>query len=130
MTWVISSLRETRYFANVLSSRSEGGFPMMAGADTVRTCFNPRCLGNYDFEHIAHYARKRFVEGCDTVALLQQARTQREKEEIALVCMLDVEEGVIRDLQLSCQHADKCEATDCRDRLRDLIERGLAGKDS
>ncbi len=103
---------------------------MMAGADTARTCINPRCLGNYDFEHIAHYARKRFVEGLDTVALLQQARSQREKEEIALVCMLDVDEGVIRDLQLSCRHADACEATDCRDRLRDLIERDLADKKS
>ncbi|MEK7758584.1 MAG: hypothetical protein AAB304_03120 [Pseudomonadota bacterium] len=101
---------------------------MMASADTVRTCINPRCMGNYDFEHIAHYARKRFVEGFDTVALLQQASSQREKEEIALVCLLDVKEDVIRDLQLSCQHADKCEVTDCRDRLRDLIERDLADK--
>ena len=103
---------------------------MMTGADTVKTCINPRCLGNYDFEHIAHYARKRFVEGLDTVALLQQATTQREKEEIALVCMLDVEEGVIRDLQLSCRHADACDVTDCRDRLRELIERGLADQKS
>lgn len=101
---------------------------MMASADTVRTCINPRCMGNYDFEHIAHYARKRFVEGFDTVALLQQASSQREKEEIALVCLLDVKEDVIRDLQLSCRHADKCEVTDCRNRLRDLIERDLADK--
>ena len=103
---------------------------MMAGADTVRTCINPRCLGNYDFEHIAHYARKRFVEGFDTVALMNQASSQREKEEIALVCMLDVEEGVIRDLQLSCRHADTCDVTDCRDRLRELIEQGLAEQES
>ena len=101
---------------------------MMAGADTVRTCLNPRCLGNYDFEHIAHYARKRFVEGLDTMALLKQASSQREKEEIALVSMLDVDENVIRDLQLNCRHAGECEVTDCRDRLRDLIERDLAGK--
>ena len=103
---------------------------MMASADTVRTCINPRCLGNYDFEHIAHYARKRFVEGLDTVALMEQATSQREKEEIALVSLLDVEEGVIRDLKLSCRHADTCEVTDCRDRLRDLIERDLAGQKS
>ena len=37
------------------------------------------------------------------MALLQMANSQREKEEIALVCMLDVEEGVIRDLQLNCR---------------------------
>ena len=101
---------------------------MMADAGTIRTCINPRCMGSYDFEHIAHYARKRFIEGFDTVALLQQATSQREKEEIALVCMLDVEEDVIRDLQLSCRHAEACEVTDCRDRLRELIERDLADR--
>jgi hypothetical protein len=99
---------------------------MMTAANTGKTCINPRCLGNYDFEHIAHFARKRFVEGFDTLTLLQQARSQREKEEIALVCMLDVDADVIRDLKLSCRHADACEVTDCRDRLRDLIERDLA----
>jgi hypothetical protein len=99
---------------------------MMAGVETPKTCINPRCLGKYDFEHIVHYARKRFVEGLDTVALLKQASSQREKEEIALVSMLDVDENVIRDLQLNCRHADDCEVTDCRDRLRDLIERDLA----
>jgi hypothetical protein len=103
---------------------------MMARADTGKTCVHPRCMGNYDFEHIAHYARKRFVEGLDTMALLQQAKSQREKEEIALVCMLDVDENVIRDLQLSCRHADACEVTDCRDRLRELIERDLASQKS
>jgi len=100
----------------------------MTAADTVRTCINPRCMGNYDFEHIAHFARKRFVEGINTVALLQQASSQREKEEIALVCMLDVEDDVIYDLRLDCRHAGSCEVTDCRDRLRVMIERDLADK--
>ena len=54
------------------------------------TCQNPRCLGNYDFDQIAYFAKKRFVEGFNTVALLEQAGSEREKEEIALVCLLDV----------------------------------------
>jgi hypothetical protein len=96
----------------------------------VTTCCNPKCLGNYNFEHMAYFARKRFVEGFDTVALLQLANSQRQKEEIALVCLLDVDEGALRDLQLSCRHADACEVTDCRDRLRKLIERDLADQKS
>ena len=89
------------------------------------TCYIPKCLGKYNFEHMAYFARKRCVEGFDTVALLQLANSPLQKEEIALVCLLDVEEGVIRDLQLSCRHAEACEVTDCRDRLRELIERDL-----
>ena len=99
---------------------------MMSGGNNAKTCRNPRCLGNYDFDHIAYFARKRFVDGIDTISLLQQAKTRREKEEIALVCLLDVEDDLVRDIQLDCRHAGKCSVTDCRDRLRKMIEQDLA----
>lgn len=83
---------------------------------------NPGCMGEYDFDHIAHFARRRFIEGCDTVSLMQQATSQREKEEIALVCLLDVEDETIKDINLSCRHANKCHVTTCRDKLRKMIE--------
>jgi hypothetical protein len=106
----------------------QGWLMMMATRETVPGCGNPECLGNYDFDHIAHFAKKRFVEGLETVALLEQAKSQREKEEIALVCLLDVEDDVIRDMRLECRHAGQCKATDCRDRLKKLIERDLAAQ--
>jgi hypothetical protein len=98
--------------------------------DNIMACQNPRCLGNYDFDHIASFARKRFVEGCNTVTLLEQAESEREKEEIALVCLLDVEENKIRDLKLSCKHADHCKVVDCRDKLKIMIEEELANRES
>lgn len=89
-------------------------------------CTNPDCLGNYDFDNIAHYAKKRFVEGCTTVALMEQAGSQREKEEVALVSLLDVKDDLIRDLELACQYNKQCKVLDCRDRLRKLIQDELA----
>ena len=62
-------------------------------------CHVPGCLGNYDFDHIAAFAKKRFIDGCDTVQLLQQAHSQCEKEEIVLVSLLDVEDDQIRDIR-------------------------------
>ena len=91
-------------------------------------CRNPGCLGDYDFENIAFFARKRFIDGWDTVSLLAQARTQREKEEIALVGLLDVEDDQIRDLQLNCHHAERCPLTNCRELLRKLIADELAAR--
>ncbi|NIP73951.1 MAG: hypothetical protein GWO16_13460 [Gammaproteobacteria bacterium] len=88
------------------------------------------CLGHYDFDHIAAFAQKRFVEGYDTIALLQQARSEREREEIALVCMLDIEDDVVKDIQLRCRYADECKITDCRERLRRMIDRALAAQKS
>lgn len=90
------------------------------------TCHNPGCVGDYDFERISHYARKRFIEGCDTIALLQQAGSEREKEEIALVCLLSVDDGAIRQLELHCVHANACKITNCRALLKTLLEAELA----
>ncbi|MGB5605675.1 MAG: hypothetical protein WBN51_04095 [Gammaproteobacteria bacterium] len=89
-------------------------------------CHNPGCLGEYDFDQIAFFARKRFIEGCQTVTLLEQARSQREKEEIALVCMLDIADDQVRDLQLSCQHSEHCKVTTCRSQLKTMIAAELA----
>lgn len=89
-------------------------------------CHNPGCLGNYDFDQITFFARKRFIEGCQTVTLLEQAGSQREKEEIALVCMLDVEDDQVRDLQLSCRHDEHCKVTSCRSKLKKMIAAELA----
>lgn len=86
-----------------------------------KTSLVHRCLGNYDFDHIAYFARKRFVEGFNTATLLEQAGSDREKEEIALVCLLDVEDDKIRDLQLCCKHSHVCKVIGCRDRLKKII---------
>ena len=84
-------------------------------------CSNPRCMGNYNFEHIAFFAKKRFVEGCNTVELLGKAKTEREKEEIALVCLLHLEDDKIKDFKLCCKYASQCKAIDCRKKLKKMI---------
>ena len=93
-------------------------------------CKNPGCIGNYDFDQIAHFAKKRFIEGFNTITLLEQAKSEREKEEVALVCMLDVEDDEIRDLELSCKHSGVCKVIDCRDRLKKMIKKELVQRES
>ena len=89
-------------------------------------CYNHGCLGHYDFDHIAWYARKRFIDGISTIDLMQQAQSTKEKEEIALVCLLDVEDDVLKDLKLNCRYAQTCEITNCRRMLKGMIEDTLA----
>ena len=95
-------------------------------------CKESECVGEYDFDHIAEYARKRFVEGYDTVTLMQQAVSEHEREQIALVCLLDVEEHMANDkVRFGCRYQDQCPVPNCRNRLREIIElelqRGRAG---
>lgn len=86
---------------------------------------SPGCFGHYDFDHIVDFAKKRFVDGFSTIHLLEHARSDSEREEIALVCMLDVEDEFVLDVQLDCRYADDCKVTNCRDKLRKLIETEL-----
>ena len=86
---------------------------------------SPGCFGKYDFDNIAKFAKKRFVDGDSTISLLKQARSQTEREEIALVCMLDVDDAIVIDLKLDCRYADDCKVTNCRDKLRKLLETEL-----
>ena len=90
------------------------------------SCQNPRCMGNYNFDNIVFYAKKRFIEGCNTIDLMDAAKSQREKEEIALVSLLSVEDNEVQDLKLACKHAGKCKSIDCRDKLKKLIGEELA----
>ena len=87
---------------------------------------NRGCMGDYDFDSIAAFARKRFVEGYNTIELMEQAKSDREKEEIALVAMLDLEDETVRELKLFCRYHDRCKVTNCRNLLKQLIERDLA----
>ena len=89
-------------------------------------CHVPGCLGHYDFDQIAAFAKRRFVDGVDTVSLMSQAVSQREKEEIALVCMLDIDNDQIRDLKLSCRHDRECSIMDSRERLKKMIGENLS----
>jgi len=86
---------------------------------------SPGCFGNYDFDHITKFAKKRFIDGSSTISLLKQARSETEREEIALVCMLDVADEIVLDVRLDCHYADDCKVTNCRDKLRKLIETEL-----
>lgn len=86
---------------------------------------SPGCFGSYDFDRIAHFAKKRFVDGNSTISLLKQASSKTEREEIALVCMLDIDDETVLNVKLDCRYADDCKVTNCRDKLRSLIETEL-----
>ena len=87
--------------------------------------YSPGCFGNYDFDNITKFAKKRFVDGNSTISLLEQARSKTEREEIALVCMLDIDDEIVIDIELDCRFAHDCKVTNCRDKLKKLINAEL-----
>ena len=85
-------------------------------------CQYQGCLRQHDFEHIAFYARKRYVEGVSTIVLLCNAKSECEKTLIVLASLLDLDDDRIRELRPYC--SDQCQQLmfDLRDRLRSMIQ--------
>lgn len=86
---------------------------------------NPVCMGHYDFEHIVQFAKMRFIDGHSTINLLLKAHNEIEREEVALVCMLDIDDDTVANIELNCRYSRRCQVKDCRDRFRNLIEASL-----
>jgi hypothetical protein len=84
-------------------------------------------MGKYNFDHIAFFAIKRFVEGWETIDLLGIAKNEREKEAIALVCLLHLDDDAMDDFHLSCDCNNKCKTLTYRKRLKKIISK-LTGK--
>ena len=89
------------------------------------TYYIPDCLGNYNFHNITLYAQKRFIEGINTIDLFLQTLTTRKEEEIALVAMMDIDDSTVVNLQLTCPHSEKCQVTNCRKLIKEMIENNL-----
>ena len=91
-------------------------------------CQHHGCLRQYDFDHIAFYARKRYVEGISTIVLLCNAKTESEKTLIVLASLLDLEDDKIRELKPFCSRKCQRMMFDLRDRLRLMIEQECASQ--
>ena len=91
-------------------------------------CRHPGCLKQFDFDHIAFYARKRYVEGISTIVLLCNAKSENEKALIVLACVLDLDDDGIRELKPYCSTECQREMFDLRDRLRSMIQQERSGR--
>ena len=85
-------------------------------------CQNPGCVRQYAYERVAHYARKRYVEGNATIVLLCEAQSDAEKKLVVLASLLDVDDDNFRELMLSCNPRCQGRMFELRERLRTMIE--------
>lgn len=86
------------------------------------SCNKPECMGNFEFEHIACYAKKRYLDGYATIELMQNATSDLEKKEIAMASSLDISDATAEKLQLCCGCNSSCKSMDYRIRLKKIIE--------
>lgn len=51
-------------------------------------------LPELNINNLIHYAYKRYIENVQTIELMQQATTNQQKEEIALIALFDVKDDL------------------------------------
>jgi len=83
------------------------------------------CMGNYDFEKIARYAHERFFKGKNILEQLSQSSSYRERQEIGLVSGLSTNDSIVKKLKLDCPYKEQCKVTNCRTRIKNIIESHL-----
>ena len=88
-------------------------------------CKDPGCAKKYKFNRIAHYARKRYVDGVSTIALMCSAKSEDERILIVLASLPDFDDEGIRELKPYCSEECQCEMFRLRERLRDMVMREL-----
>jgi hypothetical protein len=85
-------------------------------------CQSLACIRQVEFDRIAYYARRRYIEGVSTIVLLCAAESESEKTLIVLASLLDLEDENIRELKPYCSHQCQRLMFDLRDRLKSMIE--------
>ena len=89
-------------------------------------CHDLTCIRQFEFDHIAYYARKRYIEGVSTIVLLCSAESESEKIQIVLASLLDLEDDKIIELKPYCSRQCQRLMFDLRDRLKLMIEQECA----
>ncbi len=86
---------------------------------------SPRsCFCHIPPRDLRRWARKRFVEGRDTVELLRMASRPRDRAAVCVVAMLDLpDDEVVRLLGPRTQPG--CEILTCRDHVRKWLDHML-----
>ncbi len=86
---------------------------------------SPRaCFCHIPLRDLRRWARKRFVEGRETVDLLRMATRPRDRAAVCVVAMLDVpDDEVVRLLGPRTQPG--CQVLTCRDHVRKWLDHML-----
>lgn len=78
-------------------------------------------LCSLSLDELSYWAEKRYIERVSTVELIKLAKTDKDKEIITIVGMLDVDDESLSKIGEEIDEHD-CNIFSCRDKLRKLLE--------
>lgn len=83
------------------------------------------CFCEYDLDDLIDVGYKRYVKNIPTVELMEKAISEKEKDEICLISMLDIDEDNLAEVMGDLIVDEKCHILSCRRLLRKQIGKKL-----
>ncbi len=80
------------------------------------------CFGKYDIRELLPIVEKKFVDGLSTVELLKEAQNDEEKDKVAIVALLDLDDETVMNLLSDNKNGDaNFHILSCRNRLKKTL---------
>ncbi|MBE9536993.1 MAG: hypothetical protein IMF07_07400 [Proteobacteria bacterium] len=80
------------------------------------------CFCKYSINKLADVARGKFVEHRSTIDLMESAKSETEKDEVAIVSLFDVDDETLVELMKNKLEDERCSVVSCRKMLKRQIE--------
>ena len=79
-------------------------------------------FGKYDIRELLRIVKKKFVNGFSTIELLKEAQNDEEKNKVAIVALLDLDDETVMKMLSDNKKGDKdFEILSCRNRLKKTL---------
>lgn len=83
----------------------------------------PRCFCDIPLRELESWARRRYIDGVETVDLMKEAETADDRAAIAVVALLTADEAFVME-QLQALEASDHHALDCRAEIVAILRTG------
>ena len=83
------------------------------------------CFCKYDIDELIHIGRKKYLEKIPTVELMKEATSRKEKDEVCVISMLDIDDEKLEEVMANKVTDKKCNVISCRQMLREQIKKKL-----
>ena len=79
------------------------------------------CFCEYDIDELIDLGYRRYVKNIPTVELMNEAISEKEKDEVCVISMLDIDDDKLEEVMGDMTADKKCNIISCRRLLRKQI---------
>ena len=79
-------------------------------------------FGEYDIMELLRIVKKKFVNGFSTIELLKEAQNDEEKDKVAIVALLDLDDGTVMHMLSDKKNGNEdFDILSCRNWLKKML---------